>query len=255
MTKSSSVFKDYPLWRALLSWALTPIYWLTFFAILLIFDLILKIAWFLGAAIFNFSFKSMNFFLVNNFKLMGTKIRTDSPALPLDRPLLVVSNHQSMYDIPLLIWVFRRHHLKFISKKELGRGLPGISFPLRRDGSVLIDRKNPAQAIPAIKEFGKLAAMRTWSACLFPEGTRARDGVLKKFKPSGFLALLESIPSALVVPVAIRGSWEMVRYNLLPVPFGVKFELRVLDPIEPQGKNPERLLEEIHDKIADCIKS
>ena len=119
---------------------------------------------------------------------------------------------------------------------------------------MLIDRKNPTQAIPAIKEFARRVATRNWSACLFPEGTRARDGKIKNFKSSGFKALLDEMPNALVVPAAINGSWEIVRYNLMPVVWGVKLELHVLDPIEPAGKDPQELLDQIHDLIAKRIQ-
>ena len=44
------------------------------------------------------------------------------------QPIIVVSNHQNMMDIPPLIWYFRHQHAKFISKKELGRGIPSVSF-------------------------------------------------------------------------------------------------------------------------------
>ena len=46
----------------------------------------------------------------------------------------------------------RQFHPKFISKKELGKGIPSVSFNLRHGGSALIDRKNPMQAVEAIRK-------------------------------------------------------------------------------------------------------
>jgi 1-acyl-sn-glycerol-3-phosphate acyltransferase len=72
--------------------------------------------------------------------------------VPKNVPIIFVSNHQSMYDIIAMIWFLRRFHCKFVSKKEL-EGIPSISN-LRHGGSALIDRKDPKQAIPAIKGLG-----------------------------------------------------------------------------------------------------
>jgi 1-acyl-sn-glycerol-3-phosphate acyltransferase len=136
-----------------------------------------------------------------------------------------------MYDIPFLIWILREFHPKFIAKKELGKGIPSISFALRNMGSVLIDRSDHTQAISAIREFGIACQQRGFSAVIFPEGTRARDGKMKPFKVAGLRTLLEAMPAAEIVPVSIDGSWELVQYNLLPVPYGVTVHLTVLAPI------------------------
>jgi 1-acyl-sn-glycerol-3-phosphate acyltransferase len=61
--------------------------------------------------------------------------------VPKNVPIIFVSNHQSMYDI-INDLVLRRFHCKFVSKKELGQGIPSISFNLRHGGSALIDRKD-----------------------------------------------------------------------------------------------------------------
>ena len=66
---------------------------------------------------------------------------------------MIVANHQSMNDIPPIIWYLRKHHPKFVSKMELGKGIPSVSYNLVHGGSVLIDRKNSKQAIGQI---GKL---------------------------------------------------------------------------------------------------
>jgi 1-acyl-sn-glycerol-3-phosphate acyltransferase len=81
-----------------------------------------------------------------------------------------------MYDIIAMIWYLRRFHCKFVSKKI--RKNPSISFNLRHGGSVLIDRKDSKQAIPAIKGWG---VYRKRSAVIFPEGTRSRTGKPKVF--------------------------------------------------------------------------
>ncbi len=245
---------NYPIIRTILSWALTPFYLAIFATILITFDILQRLAWLFGYNAHVAVYNCMNFLLVNNFRLMGTRIAIRGiPKLDRTRPVIVVSNHQSMYDIPLLIWAFRRNHPKFISKIELSKWLPGISFPLRTLGSVLIDRKNPAQAIPAIKEFGEFIAQRKFTACIFPEGTRARTGVMRPFKSSGFKALLECMPNALIIPVAIQGSWELVRYKLLPVPFGVSLALTAFPPIDGNAGTAEEICARCEQQISGAL--
>jgi 1-acyl-sn-glycerol-3-phosphate acyltransferase len=94
----------------------------------------------------------MNFLFIKFTALLGTSYKFENiERLPKNAPIIFVSNHQSMYDIIAMIWFLRRFHCKFVSKKELGKGIPSISYNLRNGGSVLIDRKDPKQAIPAIK--------------------------------------------------------------------------------------------------------
>jgi 1-acyl-sn-glycerol-3-phosphate acyltransferase len=105
--------------------------------------------------------------------------------------------------------------------------MPSVSSVLRLDGSALVDRKDPHQAIAAVKGLGKRVESNGWTACIFPEGTRSRDGKVRSFKPAGLLALLAETPHAAVVPVTIDGSWELMRYNFFPVPWGVRVTLRI----------------------------
>src|SRR5690606_28152377 len=87
-------------------------------------------------------------FLVLNTYMLGTKYKIIGlDKLPSDIPLIIVSNHQSWYDITSLGWYMRKVHPKFVSKIELGKGIPSISYNLRKGGSVLIDRKNAKQSI------------------------------------------------------------------------------------------------------------
>src|SRR5690606_23361031 len=114
--------------------------------------------------------------------------------IPTGVPLIIVANHQSMYDIIAIIWYMRRFHPKFVSKKELGKGIPSVSFNLRHGGSVLIDRKDPKQAVPVIKGLGQYIEKHTRSAFIFPEGTRSKNGKPKEFAQTGVKILCKSPP-------------------------------------------------------------
>ena len=197
----------------------------------------------------------LNRLLVINLKaIAGARLNIErNVEIPEGRPVIFVSNHQSMFDIPLCYSTFEEKDLKFIAKLELGKWIPSISFVLRNLGSALIRRDDPRQSILAIKDFGKRMEAEHLSVLFFPEGTRARDGHMKKFLAPGLITLLKAVPSAVIVPVVIDGSWEIVRWKLLPVPFGVTITLRTLAPIERSSHNAKELTETIEKQIRKAL--
>jgi 1-acyl-sn-glycerol-3-phosphate acyltransferase len=154
-----------------------------------------------------------------------------------------------MYDIPGLIWFLRKYHVKFISKIELTKGIPSISFNLKYGGGANIDRKDSKQAISEIIKLGRRMKENTWSAMIFPEGTRAKDGKMKPFQIGGIATLLKIVPNALIVPVAIENSWKLVQYGAYPLSAGEQLRWTVLPPVEPSGKNPEEIVAEAENLI------
>lgn len=227
--------------QKMLSYPISAIYYLVFGLTLVVFH---PIQW---VALNVFGYKAhkitvdwLQFWLMAGTTLLGTRYKFSNPhKINTDRPLILVCNHQSLYDIPPLIWYFRKHHVKFISKKSLGKGIPSVSFNLRHGGSVLIDRKDREQAVTAIQEFGKYIEKNKRAAVIFPEGTRSRNGVPKPFQAKGLQTLFETIPSALVVPVTINNSWKLFRYGSFPLGLGNKVSFQVHEPI---------LLEELQDR-------
>lgn len=168
--------------------------------------------------------------------MLGTTYKINNPHnIPTDRPLIMVLNHQSMNDIPPIIWFMRKHHPKFVSKIELGSGIPSVSYNLRHGGSVLIDRKDSKQALVQIAKLGKYIEKHKRSAVIFPEGTRSRNGHPKSFQPTGLKLLLKNAPSALIVPISINNSWKMLRYGKFPYGLGNRITFDVHPPIENDG--------------------
>ncbi len=203
-----------PLW-----WFRSVLFLLLFGTILVLFHLVHCVTLLLGNRWFCRGFNLMNGCILWALRVGGVRfITAPLPALPQNAPLVVVSNHQSMFDIPLITWTLRSHHPRFISKRELARGIPSISLCLRRGGHVLIDRRDARQATQEIRSFGARISHAGIAGCIFPEGTRARDGVMKHFKAGGLVTLLEAAPTAQVVPVVITNSWRIVRFNFLPIP-------------------------------------
>lgn len=183
------------------------------------------------------------------FTLSTVRLKNLAGQLPTDRPLLIIGNHQSSFDIPMIAVLLHKHHPKYVSKKSLAKGIPSISYNIREGGSITIDRKKPDEAVEIIRDFGLYLEKNIRSGCIFPEGTRAKDGKMKPFKPKGVVQLLDTMPNALVVPIAIENSWKLERWNLFPVSTFIKFRCTALPAIEPKEFEPLALLEEVETRI------
>ena len=146
----------------------------------------------------------------------------------------------------------RKHHPKFVSKIELGKGIPSVSYNLRHGGSVLIDRKDSKQALTAIAKLGNYIEQHNRSAVIFPEGTRSRTGQPKKFQPTGLKILMKNAPSALVVPISINNSWKMLKYGKFPNGIGNHLTFEVHRPIEI-SKNLEEMVAQIEQAVNSGI--
>jgi 1-acyl-sn-glycerol-3-phosphate acyltransferase len=197
----------------------------------------------------------LNFFLVKCTNILGTTYRFENlNSIPKNVPLIVVANHQSMYDIIAIIWYMRRYHCKFVSKKELGSGIPSVSYNLRHGGSVLIDRKDPKQAIPTIKGLSEYIEKNTRSAVIFPEGTRSKTGKPKEFAQSGLKILCKYAPSAYVVPISINNSWKMVRFGAFPMGLGNRLTFTIHEPMAVKDYAFEELIQKTEAAVISKIK-
>lgn len=216
-----------------MAYPITVLYFICFGLTIIIFH---PIQWFcknvFGYQAHKMSVDLLQFFIMRSLNVLGTTFSFTNPyQIEKGKPLIIVANHQSMYDIPPLIWYLRKHHVKFISKKELGRGIPSVSYNLRHGGSVLIDRKDPIGSIKAIENFAKRISQNNWAAVIFPEGTRSRDGNPKPFKTKGLLAMINHTPDALIVPITINNSWKTLRYGKFPMGLGSKITFNVHKPM------------------------
>ncbi len=242
--------------KRLLSYPLSVIFYIFFFLDLLIFHPIqwisLKIG---GYEAHKKSVDIFNFFLLRCLNILGTTFSIENEYdIPVDKTCIFVANHQGMYDIPPIIWHFRKHHPKFVSKKELGKGIPSISFNLRHGGSVLIDRKNRRESLVKMSEFADYLATTKRSAVIFPEGTRSRTGQPKKFQVNGLIMLFKKLPDAVVVPITINNSWKLFKHGSYPIELGVNVRLKTHKPIPVNSKDPECLIAEVERIITADIK-
>lgn len=227
-----------------LGYIFTPIFYILFFGFLCLFHPIQWICFKLfGYKAHKNSVDVLNFFLTySNWFLFNSLTFVNQQNLTTDQPIIFVANHQSMYDIPAMIWYLRKHHPKFISKIELTKNIPSISFNLKVGGGANIDRKDSKQAVSELIKLGRRMKENNWSTVIFAEGTRAKDGKLKPFQVGGIATLLKVVPDALVVPIAIENSWKIVRFGMYPLTAFNPLRWTVLTPIDKSNKNPEEIV-------------
>lgn len=239
----------------LLSYPLSIVFYICFGLTLLIFHPIQWICLNLfGYYAHKKSVDSLQFFLMRCTNILGTRYRFENPYnIDKNQPVIIVANHQSMFDIPPIIWFMRKHHPKFISKKSLGKGIPSVSFNLKHGGSALIDRKNPKEAVHIIQNFSNYIKNNNRAATIFPEGTRSRTGKPKPFQKKGLITLFEGIPNATVVPITINNSWKLFRYGNFPMGLGTLLSLKVHKPIKVSDFDNNSLVDHLENIITQDI--
>lgn len=242
--------------QKILSYPLSVIFYFVFGLCLVIFHPIQWICFNLfGYNAHRISVAVLNWFLVRSTHILGTTYRiTGFENVPNNVPVIIVSNHQSLYDIPPFIWFLRKLHPKFISKKELGKGIPSVSYNLRHGGSALIDRKDPKQALPAIKKVAEYINENNYSVVIFPEGTRSKNGKPKEFSVNGLKMLYKFAPDAYFLPVTINNSWKMTRYGQFPLGLGNRLEFMIHPALKGANYSFEELIEKTEKIITQNIK-
>lgn len=239
-----------------IAYPLSVLYYLCFGLLLVVFHPVQWVCFnFFGYNAHRKSVVALNWGILRCTNILGTRYTFDNPhTISNHQPIIIVANHQSMYDIPPIIFYMRRFHPKFISKIELGRGIPSVSYNLRHGGSVLIDRKNSEQALSAIKEFAERIEKNNHAAVIFPEGTRSKTGVPKKFQINGLKLLIDNIPSASIIPVTINNSWKLVEHGDFPMGIGTHIKFTVHPPLKVSEYNKEELIRTVENTIvADVV--
>ena len=158
------------------------------------------------------------------------------------RPALYVSNHTSIFDIFLGMWLSPLGTVGVAKKEIVWYPILGQIYLL--SGHLRIDRSNRDRAVASLQALGELVRRHNLSIFMWPEGTRSRTGQLLPFK-KGFahLAVATGLP---IVPMVVRGAqhaWEKNTLLLRPVPIEVEF----LPPIDTTGWSVDTLQEHIYE--------
>ena len=228
--------------KAIFFWPYQLYVWLIFLPLVIVLTLLFSMLTVIFATLVNPEWAS-RVFAVTWGKTMAyltpVRVTVDGAENALrEQSYVVVSNHQSQYDI-LLIYGWLKLDLKWVMKKEL-RKIPGIGIGCEKAGHIFVDRRDPKQARRAIREALERLS-RGVGILFFPEGTRSLDGRLLSFKKGAFrLAIDQELPLLPVTLVGTRNVLPAKSLRLFPGPIKM-----VIHPaIDSNGKSAEQLLEE-----------
>jgi 1-acyl-sn-glycerol-3-phosphate acyltransferase len=164
---------------------------------------------------------------------------------------VVMSNHQSHYDIPVLYQSLPLR-LRMVAKSELFR-IPIWAQAMRAAGFVELDRGARERAIHSL-ERAKTALAQGTSIWIAPEGTRSRDGKLGPFKLGGFHVAVGA--GARILPVTIDGTRQTLPAKGGHVTPGATVQVTVHPPIDPAdfgAEVGEPLVQAVRQSIASAL--
>jgi 1-acyl-sn-glycerol-3-phosphate acyltransferase len=187
-------------------------------------------------------------------KTTGVRVAVEGlERLTPGKTYVFVSNHQSIYDTPVIFWSLP-YQLRIIAKESLAM-FPVLGWHLRRGGHLFVDRRRPDHADILSKWRGLVS--QGLSLIIYAEGTRSRDGHVARFKGGSFLLAIEAgLP---VVPVAVVGTRAvMPKGRLRTEPANVR--LVVHDPIcppvleHPTARDAKAFAARAHEVVSSTVE-
>ena len=165
---------------------------------------------------------------------------------------IYMANHQSNYDIPVLLGKLPVQ-FRWLAKAELFK-IPLFGRAMRGCGYISIDRSNRKSAFESLTQAAETIREGA-SVMIFPEGTRTADGNLKTFKKGGFVLSVDAgVP---IVPIIIEGTWAIMPRTRLRIESG-PVTIEIQDPIETADftrKTKDDLIEKVRETMIDQLSS
>ncbi len=182
--------------------------------------------------------------------LSGVRVTvTGAKNFPRDRPVVILSNHQGAFDIPVL-QAFIPAQFRWVAKRSLFK-IPLIGWAMGLAGYIAIDRENAASAYKSMEDAAGYIKEGT-SVLIFPEGTRSRGGELLPFKKGAFLIAEKSGMD--IVPVGIKGTKGIMEKGSLFIrPGGVL--LNIGRPFQSKGLEANELRRVSREEIEKLLGS
>jgi 1-acyl-sn-glycerol-3-phosphate acyltransferase len=166
-----------------------------------------------------------------------------------DENFVVMSNHQSLYDIPVLYQALQRR-IRMVAKQELFR-VPLWGRAMRAAGFIEVDREDHERAVESMRRAAAAIQSGT-DIWISPEGTRSRDGKLQPFRKGGFHLALDA--GVRILPVSIDGTGRVLAATGWSVQPGAQVVV-TLHPAIDSREYSQDSLEALMDRVRDAIGS
>ena len=184
-------------------------------------------------------------FPIYKFVFKGTLIGREN--IPRENSFIVVSNHGSLLDPPLLGHALDRN-ISFMAKAELFK-IPFLGFVIKACGAYPVKRgiadkntiKTACEKLSNNKSIG-----------IFIDGTRQKNGRVNK--PKQGAALLAFKNQKLLLPVALVNSHKLIRFKFC-IPFFSKIVIKVGKPIQPPQSSLRNDLNSVTMHLQDKINN
>ncbi len=187
--------------------------------------------------------------------LFGSRIKVDVRGLSnidFSRSYIYMLNHQSMYDIPVILGCLPVQ-FRWLAKHELFK-IPLFGTAMQRAGYISINRTNRISAFRSLKKAAHIIRNGV-SVVIFPEGTRSPDGSILPFKKGGFVLAIQSrVP---IVPVIIQGTSAIMNQKQKKIIPG-EVSIQVCAPIqttEYSNKTKEALMDRVKAVISEPFEN
>ena len=146
-------------------------------------------------------------------RIGGAHVPVPERLVPSGPGVLIFMNHQSLFDIPLVVQSVEGGYPRIVTRKRYGRWIPLISQMTRLYQYPLVDPSaNPSTMRKTYVELRQVARTSDVPIVVFPEGTRSRDGSIRPFRKKGASLLLRARPWKVYVLVA-DGFWKQPRFK------------------------------------------
>lgn len=153
----------------------------------------------------------MAWVVLRSVRTIGGASIPELPAIPGGEGVLILMNHQSVLDIPLVVAATRGSYPRIITRKRYLRWIPLISHMVRLYQYPVVDpRANAADTKKMLGSIRQAARTTDVPLAIFPEGTRTKDGEVGRFRPTGLKLILRQRPWTVYVMVA-DGFWQRAK--------------------------------------------
>ena len=184
-------------------------------------------------AILNRWQKLMGIICTRPVSLIGGVRFPTLPKIPGEEGVLIVMNHQSVFDIPIVVNATHGAYPKLITRKRYVRWIPLISHMVRVYEYPVVDpTANAREMRESLRSIRDTARTSDVPLAIFPEGTRTKDGEIGPFRPKGLQLILRQRPWTVYVMV-VDGFWKTAKMRHLVRGMGsLRGQLRLVGTFE-----------------------